>query len=172
MTPEILVTTYIEMTSPSAFEPAYSSAPNVDIVKMEQPDVDFYRFLYKAVGDEWCWRDRLLFSDDELHRVLAAPETSVYVMYVDGTPAGYIELCKDGRSTEIAYFGIRRAFMGRGLGKHLLSYGIQQAWNSGTRRVWLHTCNLDGPHALNNYLKRGFAISSINEQPMPERYFN
>ena len=26
----------------------------------------------------------------------------------------------------------------------------------GARRVWLHTCTLDNPAALPNYLKRGF----------------
>jgi hypothetical protein len=29
----------------------------------------------------------------------------------------------------------------------------------GTTRVWLHTCTLDGPHALANYRARGFDVS-------------
>ena len=37
-------------------------------------------------------------------------------------------------------------------------------------RVWLHTCNLDGPHALSNYQKRGFRIYEVIEEPMPELY--
>jgi GNAT superfamily N-acetyltransferase len=60
--------------------------------------------------------------------------------------------------------------MGKGLGKHLLSYGIAQAWNNGAKRLWVHTCNLDGPYALNNYIKRGFSVYKVDEQPMPERY--
>jgi hypothetical protein len=37
-------------------------------------------------------------------------------------------------------------------------------------KVWLHTCNLDSPHALDNYLKRGFFIYKLHQYPMPERY--
>ena len=57
-----------------------------------------------------------------------------------------------------------------GLGKHLLSYGIERAWEADIERLWLHTCNLDSPHALDNYLKRGFHIYKMHRQPMPERY--
>ncbi len=171
MTPEKLVTTYLEMTTPAAFRPNYAQqGDDVRIVKMEKPDVDFYRFLYREVGERWRWRDRLALSDDALYNILSSPDTHVFVMYVNGVPAGYIELARNGQMTEIAYFGLREEFFGRGLGKHLLSYGIEQAWNMGTRRVWLHTCNLDGPHALNNYLKRGFSICDVQEEPMPEVY--
>ena len=76
----------------------------------------------------------------------------------------------DDSSVEIAYFGLRRNYMGRGLGKHLLSYGVARAWEMGANRVWLHTCNLDGPHALANYQKRGFRIYDVVEEPMPELY--
>ena len=92
------------------------------------------------------------------------------MLYVDGVPAGYVELLREGSDTEIAYFGLRPAFIGQGLGKHLLSYGIERAWNDGAARVWLHTCNLDGPHALSNYQKRGFSIYKVNEEPMPARF--
>jgi GNAT superfamily N-acetyltransferase len=71
--------------------------------------------------------------------------------------AGYFELrkCEDG-SIEIAYFGLMPQFIGRGLGKHLLTRAVEQAWAARANRVWLHTCTLDDPAALPNYLKRGF----------------
>jgi GNAT superfamily N-acetyltransferase len=47
-------------------------------------------------------------------------------------------------------------FLGRGLGKHLLTQAVQTAWGLGAARVWLHTCTLDDPAALPNYLARGF----------------
>jgi GNAT superfamily N-acetyltransferase len=47
-------------------------------------------------------------------------------------------------------------FIGRGWGKHLLTRAVLSAWDLGTQRVWLHTCTLDHPAALPNYLKRGF----------------
>ena len=53
---ETLITTHLEMTNRSQFLPAFSSNPDIEIVKMETPDVSFYRFLYREVGGEWCWR--------------------------------------------------------------------------------------------------------------------
>ena len=78
-------------------------------------------------------------------------------MTYDEETAGYFELrrCEDG-SLEIAYFGLVSKFIGRGLGKHLLTCATEQAWSDGANRVWLHTCTLDSPHALPNYRARGF----------------
>jgi GNAT superfamily N-acetyltransferase len=33
---------------------------------------------------------------------------------------------------------------------------LDRAWSHSTGRVWLHTCNLDGPTALTFYMKCGF----------------
>ncbi|HLV36151.1 MAG TPA: GNAT family N-acetyltransferase [Spirillospora sp.] len=169
--PETLITTYLEMTSRADFCPAYlEDSDSLTIMRMDRVDIPFYKFLYQAVGELWRWRDRLIMPEDELRAALADAGCTVDVLYVEGVPAGYIELARQGHDTEIAYFGLRPAFFGRGLGKHLLSYGVEQAWRENPRRVWVHTCNLDGPHALRNYLKRGFRIYREDEQPMPERY--
>jgi GNAT superfamily N-acetyltransferase len=76
---------------------------------------------------------------------------------VRGTPAGYAELERQGAGdVEIAYFGLIPAFIGQGLGGWLLSHVIERAWAmAATTRVWVHTCSLDGPHALANYKARG-----------------
>lgn len=169
--PDTLITTYLEMTSRAEFRPAYSpDAAGTQIIRMGVVDVAFYRFLYQAVGEIWRWRDRLVVPEEELQAALSHPGCTVDVLYVDGVPAGYVELLREGSDTEIAYFGLRPMFIGRGLGKHLLSCGIEQAWSMGAQRVWVHTCNLDGPHALENYQKRGFRIYKVDERPMPDRY--
>jgi len=168
---ETLITTYLEMWSREDFAPAFAQASDFQIVQMDIPDLDFYMFLYQSVGEEWAWRDRLELTDRELRRILAPPNTEVHVMFVCGSPAGYVELNRRQEgAVEIAYFGLRRPYMGRGLGKHLLSYGVERAWDMDAERVWVHTCNLDGPHALDNYLKRGFHIYRVIEEPMPEFY--
>lgn len=168
--PDTLVTTYLEMTDPSQLNADYADdfPGSVRIERMDATDVQFYRFLYDSVGDQWAWRDRRLMSDCEL--AAALDHASVYVLYVDGVPAGYVELARHADSTEIAYFGLRPAYMGRGLGKYLLSFGIARAWDEGAQRVTVHTCNNDAPQALPNYLKRGFQIARIEEEPMPDRY--
>ena len=86
-----------------------------------------------------------------------APEVRVWVMRVRDQLAGYFELeWRPDTSVEIAYFGLVPEFIGRGLGKHLLTRAVQEAWRLGATRVWLHTCTLDGPAALPNYVARGF----------------
>jgi len=168
--PKILVTTYLEMTSRSAFRPSYLKGAHFSVELMKKPDVDFYRFLYAAVGEQWSWRDRLLMTASELEAIIADPCVSIDVLYVGGGPAGYVELKREGSDTEIAYFGLRPGYIGMGFGKHLLSHGIARAWQGGAKRVWVHTCNLDGPHALENYMKRGFRVVKVEEEPMLEHY--
>jgi GNAT superfamily N-acetyltransferase len=168
--PDTLITTYLEMNSRAAFRPAYINGQHFSINRMQTPDVNFYRFLYQGVGEQWRWRDRLIMGCDELEVILSDPCVSVDVLYVNGVPAGYVELARQGAETEVAYFGLRPSFFGMGYGKHLLSHGIAHAWSDGARRVWVHTCNLDGPHALENYMKRGFSVYHVDKKAMPERY--
>jgi len=168
--PQTLITTYLEMTSPSQFKPAYVNRDDARIERMQAVDTGFYRYLYRAVGEKWAWRDRLEMPERDLRDWLQRSTTAVYVLYVTGAPAGYIELSDAQGDVEVVYFGLRQEYMGRGLGKHLLSVGVQHAWDMGAHRVWLHTCNLDGPHALSNYRKRGFAVYMRYEEPMPDIY--
>lgn len=165
-----LITTYLEMREPAQFTPTYSADPVLQIIESKVPLPAFYRFLYQAVGEKWRWRDRNEWTDDQLEAWLAMPSTSLYVLYISGTPAGYVELDQQPIGTEIAYFGLIERFFGRGYGKHLLSFGVQRAWDAGAKRVWVHTCNLDGPHALATYQRCGFQIYDVIETPLPEKY--
>ncbi len=169
--PKTLITTYLEMTDPAEFFPVeLKNYSGVNIFPLETPDVEFYRFLYDQVGRAWRWRDRLLLSDEQLTAILADSATRIDILSVKGSPAGYIELSQSQTSTEIAYLGLRSGYWGRGLGKYLLSYGILKAWQRQTKRIWVHTCNLDSIYALDNYLKRGFKIYKIEEKPLPQEY--
>lgn len=83
--------------------------------------------------------------------------SALHLLTVAGAPAGYFELEKhhDG-SVGVVYFGLLPEFQGRGLGKYMLTETAEAAWALGASRVWLHTCTLDHPGALANYLGRGF----------------
>ena len=172
--PSQLVTTWLEIADPQAWTGSFGQHPlphaDVRIELMTPIDVTAYRALYRAVGEKLRWRDRLIMPETELAALLTRPDTCVYVLSVNGATAGYIELNRVGDSTEIAYFGLLDVWQGVGLGRHLLSFGIQTAFAQGARRIWLHTCNLDGPHALANYQKRGFRITHQQHEPMPARY--
>ena len=166
--PSTLITTYLEMSHRDQFQPAFIET-SAQIMPMARYDLPFYRFLYGEVGKGWRWYDRLAYDDEQLADALSSAQ--IYVLYADGVPAGYVELEPQAHEVEIAYFGLRPEFIGRGLGKHLLSYGIQQAWTPHhIGRVWLHTCNLDGPHALTNYQARGFQVYKQITEPMPKLY--
>ena len=144
------------MTQPGDLNPS----PPSHQARVEQVrfcPVSFHRYLYREVGQKYHWRDRLSWSDEETRAYLDDPAVTLHVLYQEGAPAGYFELRKsENESVEIAYFGLLPEFVGRGLGKLLLGEAVQTAWRRGASRVWLHTCTLDDPAALPNYLARGF----------------
>jgi len=151
-----ITTWYLEQRDPTQLRHANVPEPAPLIMQARTPLPTLNRFLYTAVGGHWHWRDRLSWSYARWLAWLARPTVQTWVLYVEGTPAGYIELERqDGGDVEIAYFGIMREFLGQGLGGHLLSVGIDRAWAMEASRVWVHTCSLDGPAALANYEARG-----------------
>jgi len=149
--------TYLEMRKPSDLRGAKLDDPSIKIEQQRGCSVELFRFLYVEVGKNYHWVDRLPWTDDDIRAYLRQPEISVWLMTYDKETAGYFELrkCEDG-STELAYFGLMPQLIGRGLGRHLLICAVEQAWADGANRVWLHTCTLDDPAALPNYLNRGF----------------
>jgi GNAT superfamily N-acetyltransferase len=154
----MLVTrTYLEMLSPDNLRPASTPDPAPAIDRMENCSPEMFRYLYAEVGRAFHWTDRLSWSDETIRRYLERPGVSIWLMSWAGEPAGYFELRKyEDDSVEIAYFGLLPDFIGRGWGKYLLTRAAQAAWGLGPQRVWLHTCTLDHPAALPNYLNRGF----------------
>ncbi|HKQ03540.1 MAG TPA: GNAT family N-acetyltransferase [Blastocatellia bacterium] len=149
--------TYLQLTSAAELNAAPGPQAPAEIVQVRNCPASFYRYLYAEVGRLYHWTDRLPWTDAEINAHLARAEITLWIMVVEGAPAGYFELERhtDG-SIEVAYFGLLQEFLGRGLGKHLLSEAVRRAWQQGATRVWLHTCTLDDPAALPNYLKRGF----------------
>ena len=152
-----VVRTYLELRSPQQLRSAPVPNPAIRFALRSSISVDHYRRLYRAVGDRWYWHDRNAWSDEQLAAHLASPSITVWECLSREETAGFFELAKhDDGSVEIAYFGLVEGFIGMGLGKAMLTHAAEQAWSLGGSRVWLHTCTLDSPHALPNYLARGF----------------
>src|SRR5215469_16658260 len=142
---------------PGDVRAAKSAGEHVRIERVAECPASFFRFLYTEVGRYYHWVDRLVWTNEQIQGHLARDAVSLWVMYCGGAPAGYFELERHGDgSIEIAYFGLLSEFLGRGLGRYLLTEAATRAWSDGPTRVWLHTCTLDDPAALPNYLKRGF----------------
>ena len=145
------------MASPAELVPAEPPARSPRIERVRECPVSFFRFLYAEVGRAFHWRDRLTWSDEAIQRYLATPGVSLWLLSWEAAPAGYFELKRhDDGSIEIAYFGLLPEYFGRGWGKYLLAEAVRRAWSLAPSKVWLHTCTLDHPAALPNYLQRGF----------------
>lgn len=158
--------TYLELTSRR--KPRAASAHRSDISgiwRADPPSVSFYRFLYESVGEPWYWYLRRNMDDHALREIIESPDVEVYVAYVRGTPAGYVELDRrTAGETEIAYLGLFPEFFGRGIGPWLLNWGIERAWREECERVWLHTCTLDHPAALPMYQRAGMQVYQQEEE--------
>jgi GNAT superfamily N-acetyltransferase len=150
--------TYLQLDDPGSLARAGPPDPRARVERVHRCPPSFFRWLYAEVGRPYHWRDRLGWTDADARARLEDATVSLHLLSVAGAPAGYFELQKheeDG-GVEIVYFGLLPEFHGRGLGKYLLTEAVDAAWSLGASRVWLHTCTLDGPAALPNYLGRGF----------------
>jgi GNAT superfamily N-acetyltransferase len=151
--------THLELRGAGDLRPAPTPDLPVALRRLESIRAAEYRALYTLVGERWLWRDRLVWSDDELDAYLASPTVQVWLLSVAGETAGYFELKRhSGAAVEVMYFGLAPAFMGRGLGGWMLTRAVEEAFALGGARVILNTCTLDAPQALPNYLARGFVI--------------
>ena len=129
----------------------------VMLLKVKQPPVHFYRYLYETVGKPHVWVERTRMSDEALGAIVQDPNVELYVLYCEGAPAGYAELdFRKMPEAELAYFGLIQDFLGRGLGSFLLATAIDIAWSKPIERLWVHTNTLDHPRALPLYQKMGF----------------
>jgi GNAT superfamily N-acetyltransferase len=149
---------YLEMLAPCR-RVVPPPREGLTVVQSRQPTVSFYRFLYNTVGGPYHWLSRGKLSDAELSAVISDPRNELHVLYVDGTPAALSELDRrvEGE-VELVQFGLMPEFIGQGLGKWLLQWTVDRVWSYGPWRFWLHTCTLDHPAALPNYLKAGFTL--------------
>lgn len=146
--------TYLELPEDAAIRPPSRPAPpGFGTRVVEDPAVN--RDLYRRVGSDYRWIDRLRWSDEQWRRFAERVET--HVVELDGRTAGYFELELErdtAASAKVAIFGLLGEFHGRGLGAHALLAALERGREIAPR-VWLTTCTLDGPHALANYLARG-----------------
>lgn len=165
-----ITTWYLEQRSPDELSPARPAS--VTVTRAEVVSPEFNRFLYTAVGGDWRWTDRLAWTWQQWHDWLSRPGVETWVAYQRGTPAGYVELdaATHRGQVEIAYFGLLPAFVGQGIGGHLLTVALRRAWELTGERVWLHTCSLDGPAALANYQARGLKLyrTETADEPVAE----
>ena len=155
------------MTDASELRPSEKPHQNIELRRAAVPSPELGRFLYTAAGGNWYWTMRLGWSYEQWLARLSLPRVETWVAYEHGTPCAYFELdgTVDG-DVEIAYLGVFPAFMNRRLGGWLLTETIRRGWAMGPKRVWVHTCTLDAPHALANYRARGMRLFKEHTEPL------
>jgi GNAT superfamily N-acetyltransferase len=125
--------------------------------RVDHPDLDWFRDLYRRVGEEWLWFSRLTMSDAELTAIIHAPDVEVYALADDGRDEGLLELdFREPNQCELVYFGVTANLIGSGAGRFLMNRALERAWSQAIARVWLHTCSFDHPNAPAFYQRAGF----------------
>jgi GNAT superfamily N-acetyltransferase len=116
-----------------------------------------YRDLFRHVGQDWMWFSRVIMPDEKLHGILADPQVKSYALLNESKRLGILELdFREPGQCELAFFGLARDAIGKGLGRALIDEGISMAWAEPITRLWVHTCTFDSPDALPFYIRSGF----------------
>jgi ribosomal protein S18 acetylase RimI-like enzyme len=138
---------------------------NLIIILEKNKNFDFYKFLYKEIGKNFFWRDRLGWTLEQWNSYIQQSNLQFYVLKQNENLLGYYELLFDANtnSVEIPYLGIFKDYYGKGFGGYLLTDAIRQAFKAPINKVWVHTCTLDHPNALRNYISRGMKIFKTEE---------
>ena len=149
---------YLEMRSHSR-RSLPAPREGLTVLNVQHPSVSYYRFLYDAVGRDYQWTRKLRCSEEKLASMIQHPQNELYVLHVDGSPAGYAELSRrQADEIELVQFGLMPNFIGQGLGKWLLQWTIDRVWSYEPKRFWLHTCTMDHETALPFYQQAGFTL--------------
>jgi GNAT superfamily N-acetyltransferase len=151
------VVTFLEMKSRPPAIPPPQPKGKVALLRADQPPVHFYRYLYDAVGSGYKWVDRKKLNDAQLMEILEDRLVEIYVLYVEGCPAGFAELdFREPELGQLAYFGLVPSFIGRKLSYFFLYHAALNAWAKPISKLLVNTCTLDHPRALPLYQRLGF----------------
>jgi GNAT superfamily N-acetyltransferase len=149
------VVTHLEMIARPAPRPDPASAWTLR--RVEIPPLDWFRDLYRRVGEEWLWFSRLQMSDADLAAIIQAPLVEVYALEHEGRDEGLLELdFREAGQCELAFFGVTAKLIGSGAGSWLMNRALELSWSRPITRVWVHTCTFDHPSALAFYQRSGF----------------
>jgi|SRR5579884_4062219 len=150
------VVTYLEMSHPPD-GPEVTGKPEWSLEWQENPDPEWYRRLFRLVGQDWLWFSRLELDLEALALIIRDPRVEVFALKIGGIDKGLLEIDRrEVPDVELAFIGLTPDAIGIGAGKFLLDQAVRLAWTPQPRRVLVHTCTLDHPRALPLYCSAGF----------------
>ena len=150
------VVTHLEMRARPHLRPEPAGGAYA-LRRPTEPDLNWYRDLFRRVGSDWLWFSRLALDDRGLAEVVRDPAVEVHALRHRGRDEGLLEF--DFRrfpEAEIAFLGVVPGLIGKGAGRYLMNRALEIAWSRNPRRVTVHTCTLDHPRALEFYQRSGF----------------
>jgi|SRR5579859_5003557 len=153
----VSVVTSLEMTARPVLRSDPPPAAGFGLRRIDQPDLGWFRALFRRVGENYLWFSRLRMPDEELAAELNDPAMELFALTRGGEDLGLLQL--DFRQTgaaELSFFGVADELIGTGAGRWLMNRALERAWSKPIRRFWVHTCSLDHPSALGFYIRSGF----------------
>lgn len=162
------VTQLVMHQPPEQPTPFPASGRHHVVLPVRQIPLDYYRYLYDAVGRPHHWTSRIL-GDAGLRREIHGPNVRIRVLHCDGAPAGWFELDagRAPRETRLVHFAVMPQFRDMGLARPLLSQAILAGFEEHPGALTVETNTLDHPAALPLYRKMGFRPVSTREVSTP-----
>ena len=164
---------YLEMSARPERSPRRAPDAKVSVLRAQHPPLSFYLWLYRTVGRDWSWTDRLMWPEERLLGVIQHPDVVILVCHVGGVPAGFAELdFREPGIGELALFGFLAEYQGKGHGGFFLDHVIDALWRPGVERALVDTNTRDHPRALALYQKAGFKVVRREEAWLiPDSHF-
>lgn len=132
-------------------------AGSLSLQRVDTSDLEGYRRLFRAVGEDWLWSSRLSITDEALRAIVQNPLVEIYVLSDGDDPIGMLELdFREPDECELVFLGVIKRAIGMAAGRYLMVRALDIAWSHPIARFWLHTCHIDHPGALTFYQRFGF----------------
>jgi GNAT superfamily N-acetyltransferase len=153
------IVTFLEMRENPRIEVPPST---LDLQRIETPDLDEYRALFRLVGAPWLWFSRLVLDDAALAAIIRDPGVELYeVLDGNGRRGGMLELdFRQQGECELAFVGLTPDLSGLGHGRWLLAEAVDRAWREGV--------TLDHPAAMAAYRRAGFTAHKRALERFPD----
>ena len=148
---------YLEINTINDLKNKPISSDCFSLKEASKDNFDLNKFFYKQIGKRHQWVDRLIWQDKDWLKYISNENLRTYIFKMENDLVGYFELIFNNYDCEIAYFGILEEFIGKGYGGFLLSEALKIGFKRANR-IWVHTCSLDHPNAIENYKSRGMKI--------------
>ena len=151
---------YLEILSNDNFKKKSKPSKDYFIELIDPANFEINKFFYKQIGKKYQWVDRLTWINNDWIKYITNKNLKTFILKKENDLVGYFELIlkNETNESEIAYLGILEEYFQKGCGGYLLSEAIKKSFDLGAKRVWVHTCSLDHPNAINNYKSRGMKI--------------